>query len=48
MNQIQYESDTEMKSENNFYLMIRRHQFNFSDYGPADVVFGKMEIKIKL
>ena len=27
---------------------LRRHQFNFSDYGPADVVFGKMEIKIKL
>ena len=30
------------------YTYIRRHQFNFSDYGPADVVFGKMEIKIKL
>ena len=31
-----------------FYAYVRRHQFNFSDYGPADVVFGKMEIKIKL
>ena len=29
-------------------IVVRRHQLHFSDYGPADVVFGKMEIKIKL